>query len=99
MGQERQREPMVPPQERYMIQVGRPYVDVPKFRKREIRLVQGGVDRRSREHAVHRQHHPLRSASLGQVVVNDRYCARLIDGTVADLGRYNVLCHLSSSSM
>ena len=48
---------------------------------------------------MHRQHHPLRSAPLGQVVVNDRDCARLIDGTLADLGRHIILCHLSSSSM
>ena len=49
--------------------------------------------------AVHRQHHPLRSAPLGQVVVDDRYCAWLIDGTVADIGRHNILCQVSSSSM
>ena len=34
---------------------------------------------------MHRQHHPLRPAPLGQVVVNDCDRARLIDRTAADL--------------
>ena len=96
MGEERERQSMLLPQESRMVQVGRPDVHVPEFRKGLLGLVQRGIDRSGGKRSVHRQDHPLRTTLLRQVVVDDRDRARLIDGmNFVHLGGEGVLRHFT----